>query len=95
MKSMCDVHLIKTLRETRHVKAGATCCYCGEKIAGEGVVVEGHLDDGSPGLYRFAYHDDCAWDMEHDLDEIDAHDGCFSYGMAVEMIQVPTESSPR
>lgn len=38
------------------------------------------MDDGSPGLYRCAYHEDCAWDMEHDDTAIDAHDGCFNYG---------------
>jgi hypothetical protein len=92
---MCDVHLIETHRETRPAKAGTMCCYCSKKICGDGVVVEGHLDDGSPGLHRFAYHDDCAWDMEHDLDEIDAHDGCFSYGTAVEVIPAPMENLPR
>jgi hypothetical protein len=27
-------------------------------VTGEAVVVEGHLDDGSPGLHRFVYHGD-------------------------------------
>lgn len=92
---MCDVHLIETARHTSHVKEGTACCYCGGLVRGEGVVVEGHLDDGSPGLHRFVCHEDCAWDMEHDLDEIDAHDGCFSYGTAFEVIHLTTEGSPQ
>ncbi|WP_147283016.1 hypothetical protein [Pseudorhodoferax soli] len=92
---MCDVHLVETSRLTCQVKAGTACCYCGEKIAGEGVVIEGHLDDGSPGLHRFAYHEDCAWDMEHDLEEIDEHHGCFSYGTPFEVVRQATESRHR
>ncbi|WP_229883187.1 hypothetical protein, partial [Pseudorhodoferax aquiterrae] len=83
---LCDVHLVETSRHTSLELLGASCCYCGAVITGEGTVIEGHLDDGSPGLHRFVYHDDCAWDMEHDLDEIDEHDGCFSYGTAVEVV---------
>ncbi|RCW65151.1 hypothetical protein DES41_11375 [Pseudorhodoferax soli] len=69
------------------------CCYCDGAIAGEALWVEGYLDDGSAGLHRFVYHQDCAWDMEHDLDAIKAHDGCFSYGTAVEVVAASTETS--
>jgi hypothetical protein len=64
-------------------------------VTGEEVVVKGHLDDGSPGLHRFVYHGDCAWDMEYDLDEIDENDGCFSYGAATEIIHATTVSPLR
>jgi hypothetical protein len=33
--------------------------------------------------------------MEHDLDEIDAHDGCFNYGAAVEVVHGPSETGER
>lgn len=62
-------------------------------MTGEAVVVEGHLDNGSPGLHRFVYHEDCAW--EHDLDAIDENDGCFSYGAATEIIHATTVSPLR
>lgn len=88
---MCLVHLIETSRATRPVAARVPCCYCGALIANEGVFIEGRLDDGSPGLHRFVYHDECVWDMEHDLDEINAHDGCFSYGAAHEVLNTPLE----
>lgn len=94
-RTMCDVHLVETSRQTCLVKAGTACCYCGAAICGEGVVIEGNLDDGFPGLHRFMYHEDCAWDMEHDLDEIDEHDGCFSYGTAVEVILPTTGDAPQ
>lgn len=58
-------------------------------------MIEGYLDDGSSGLYRFAYHEDRAWDMEHDLAEIDAHDGCFSHGTATEITHASTMSPLR
>ena len=77
---MCEVHLVETSRALRPAPEGMRCCYCDAPIRGEAVYVEGQLDDGSPGLYRFAYHPDCAWDMEHDDEAIDAHQGCFSYG---------------
>jgi len=77
---MCDVHLIETAREERTGAAGLRCSYCDDPIHGDYVHVEGRLDDGSPGLYRFTYHPDCAWDAEHDLDAIDAGAGCFDYG---------------
>ena len=92
---MCDVHLVETSRRLCRVSAGAICGYCGGAIEDEGLFIEGHLDDGSAGLHRFVYHEDCAWDMEHDLDEIDAHDGCFSYGEAVEVVHSPSEEAPR
>lgn len=94
-EAMCDVHLVETSRQTCHAKAGTACCYYGAKLAGEAVAIEVHLDDGSPGLHRFVYHEDCAWDMEHDLDEIAENDGCFSYGAATEIIRSPTESPLR
>jgi hypothetical protein len=90
---MCDVHLIETSRFSRDTPEDTRCCYCGERIRGQGVYVEGHLDDGSPGLYRFIYHEDCAWDMEHDLDEIEAHEGCFSYGEPVD-VSSPLQGDP-
>lgn len=77
---MCDVHLVETHRALRPAAAGLRCCYCDTPIQGDSLHVEGHLDDGSPGLYRFAYHPDCAWDMEHDDEVIDARGGCFDYG---------------
>lgn len=80
---MCDVHLVETARKTGPVPSGTACCYFGASIEGDGVIVEGQLEDGSPGLYRFIYHDDCAWDMEHDDDQIDAHDDCFNHGVPV------------
>lgn len=89
---MCDVHLVETARHTSRDLKGAVCCYCGAVIIGEGTVIEGHLDDGSPGLHRFMYHDDCAWDMEHDHDEIE-YDGCFSYGTAVESVLPAADGS--
>ena len=92
---MCDVHLVEASRQTCHVKEGTACCYCGAKVSGEAVVIEGPLDDGSPGLHRFVYHEECVWDMEHDLDEIDEHDGCFSYGTATEIIHSTAESPQR
>lgn len=80
---MCNVHLVETARALRPAGAGLRCCYCETPIQGDAVHVEGRLDDGSPGLYRFAYHPDCAWDMEHDDDVIDARDGCFDYGTPI------------
>ncbi len=78
--SMCDAHLIETSRALGSAPADLRCGYCDAPIHGEALYVECLLDDGSPGLYRFAYHEDCAWDMEHDDTAIDAHDGCFNYG---------------
>ena len=77
---MCNIHLVETSRALRLAPPHLRCCFCDATIHGEALYVEGHLDDGSPGLYRFAYHEDCAWDMEHDDMAIDAHDGCFNYG---------------
>jgi hypothetical protein len=94
---MCDVHLIETSRVLRHADEGLRCCYCETPIQGDAVHVAGHLDDGSPGLYRFVYHPDCAWDMEHDHEVVDARHGCFDYGepLEVEMgacvLQAPLE----
>lgn len=90
---MCDVHLVETSRLICRARVGTACCYCGVKISGESIVIEGHLDDGTSGFHRFVYHEDCAWDMEHDLHEIAAHDGCFSYGTAVEIIYSITGSA--
>ncbi|WP_406625389.1 hypothetical protein [Acidovorax sp. SDU_ACID1] len=78
--NMCNVHLVEMSRLLRPAGPGLRCCYCETVIQGEAVHVEGNLDDGSPGLYHFAYHPDCAWDMEHDAEVIDARDGCFDYG---------------
>lgn len=61
-------------------------------MRGDCVLVGGHLDDGSPGLYRFAYHTDCAWDVEHDDEAIDANDGCFDYGTPL-ALDVPTDAT--
>jgi len=89
---MCDVHLVETSRTTCPAPAGLRCSYCGEPLRGPCVLVEGHLDDGSPGLYRFAYHEDCAWDVEHDDEAIDANEGCFDYGTPL-ALDVPAEGS--
>ena len=56
---MCDVHLIETSRALCSAPADLRCGYCDAPIHGEALYVEGHLDDGSPGLYRFASHDGC------------------------------------
>lgn len=80
MKAMCDVHLVETFRAERTGAGGVRCSYCRAPIDGDFVHVEGHLDDGTPGLYRFTYHPDCAWDVEHDEGEIEAGQGCFNYG---------------
>lgn len=91
---MCDVHLIEISRAIRKVDDAAgldPCCYCSAPVQGEAVFIEGHLDDGSPGRYRFIYHSDCIWDMEHDLDEIDRNEGCFSYGSAIEVVDSTSE----
>ena len=53
---MCDFHLVETLRALRPAAAGLRCGYCDTPIQGDALHVEGHLDDGSPGLYRFAYN---------------------------------------
>jgi hypothetical protein len=76
---MCDVHLIEHSRKPREF-SGMACSYCGEHIIGKGILVSGSLDDGTPGVYEFAYHDDCVFDMEFDQAEIASNDGCFSYG---------------
>lgn len=83
---MCDVHLAETRRVLGPAGAGLRCCYCGDPIQGEALHVEGRLDDGSPGLYRFAYHPDCAWDMEHDEEVIEARAGCFDYGAPISIV---------
>jgi hypothetical protein len=87
-EGMCDVHLAETLRVNCPVNDGTRCSYCGAAIVGEGGCVERHLNDATPGLHRLVSHEDCAWDMEHALHEIDANHGCISYGSAVEVIEV-------
>lgn len=76
---MCEVHLIESKRE-RCESICAACAYCEASISGPGIRVEGCLDDGSPGILEFFYHEDCALFMEYDQDEIAENDGCFSYG---------------
>ncbi len=76
---MCDVHLLETARQTV-LSLSAKCCYCGQQIEGPGVLIKGVLDDGTPGELQFVYHEDCAFDMEFDFEEIEGNDGCFSYG---------------
>lgn len=83
---MCDVHLIEMGRERRKALTHP-CCYCGKAINGEGVYVWGRLDDGSPGLHGFTYHEDCVELMKYDTDDIDENDGCFSYGTPVESFE--------
>lgn len=85
---MCDVHLIEQGREVRNLSA-YRCCYCGEPIPGQGTWVWGTLDDGTPGVFSFAYHTDCAEDMEWDAEAIEEGDGCFSYGSPVEGPTLP------
>lgn len=60
--------------------SGATCCYCGTPIIGRGVMVQGVLDNGEPGTLSFVYHNECALEMEFDVEE----SGCFSYGSPVD-----------
>lgn len=90
--AMCDVHLIETCREHRSRAQGLRCSYCASAIHGDYVHVAGHLDDGSPGLYRFVYHPDCAWDVEHYDEAIEASEGCFDYGQPLSA--VPPASQP-
>ena len=85
---MCDVHLVETRRESLWSDEGITCCYCQYVIEASAVRIEGTLDDGSPGTHVFMYHEDCVWDMEHDLSE--ENDGCFSYGTPLETTPAPS-----
>lgn len=75
---------------------GKKCSYCEGIIRGDGVLIQGRLDDGSPGVFEAYYHPDCSEDMEYDYDET----GCFQYGEVVavgdikpEPVVVGTESA--
>ena len=87
---MCDVHLVETRRTTEPAPAGQRCSYCSEPLHGRCVIVAGYLDDGSQELYCFAYHEDCAWDMEHDDEVIETREGCFDYGTPLTIGALPT-----
>ena len=76
---MCDVHLIESRREVRGDVQG-NCCYCNRPIEGDCIYVVGCLDDGTPGELAFAYHRDCAEEMQYDDEAIRENEGCFSYG---------------
>lgn len=82
---MCDVHLIEMGRTRRNLLP-YPCCYCGYEIKGAGIYVWGRLDNGSPGVHGFAYHDDCVNLVMYDTDDIEENDGCFSYGTPVETV---------
>ena len=82
---MCDVHLIETSRIEDYTHEGLRCSYCEDPIEGSTVIISGHLDDGSPGVYVFTYHADCVYLMEHDLPP--EGEGCFSYGTAARVYQ--------
>lgn len=81
---MCEIHLVETAREDRQGAAGLRCSYCNRPNHGNHVHVDGCLDDGSLGLYRIAYHPDCAWDVERDNEAIEAGEGCFDYGQPLD-----------
>lgn len=85
---MCDVRLLETARQALPFLS-ARCSYCEQQIEGRGVLVKGVLDDGSPGELQFAYHDDCVVDMEFDFEEIEANEGCFSYGAPMPLSLLP------
>ena len=74
---MCDVHLVEDVNESR-VSLGAIACSSCEKpiVAGETYThVEGHLDDGSPGMFVYDAHEDCFLADQDDVGE----DGCFTW----------------
>lgn len=87
---MCTrAHLIENVREVR-LLAGQSlrCGYCKRSIRDQNYVhLEGTPDDGAAQVYRFAYHEHCASDMELDCDVIERNDGCFSYGRPMAIIE--------
>lgn len=80
---MCDVHLDEL--ERLSVRMTGLCCYCGEALSDveDSTLIRGSLDDGTPGVFEFVYHAECVFWMEFDTDEIDANEGCFSYGTPI------------
>ncbi len=74
---MCDVHLIEEINEERSALKAIRCSSCKRTImkGARYQHVEGHLDDGSPGRWVYAAHEDC---YTYDCYEVN-EDGCFTW----------------
>lgn len=86
---MCLVHLVPLTEETRVAKRPLFCVSCRGTIrAGEEYRhVEGRLDDGSHGRWRYLAHEDC-YLMDYQ-DTREENDGCFVWTGAERMEPCP------
>jgi hypothetical protein len=85
---MCDVHLIETERQRTTWRG--LCAFCEGEIHGDCAVVDGTLDNGTPGVQVLRYHPDCLDGIEYEGQ--DENDGRFSYGRISETLPLRTPS---